>query len=539
MSGNDAVRDHSGEGVDDHGSHPPGTVQLLTSYSSTRGGELVLIPTPSDDYNDPLNWSMWRKCLSFGLLNSVTVATFTALSTLTIFWTQMQEEIDLSTQDFTYAQAIQLVGQACTCLFLLPIIRKYGRRPTCIVSSVIVCACSWWSVYMKSVPEVYLYNFFMGVAAEVNEATVQLSMEQIQSTFFLHQRGTTNSIYMASVLAGSFLTPMAAGVQAVDQGWRRSYLTLAVVMTVLAVLFLVIFEETKFEAPVLRGTAPGDGEAAHHGELAVDEKDGVSVQEDGEPRRAKPSFPRYLRLQFCSATDESLWRSYYQPVYACWLPHVIFASLQFASGVCWLVFMSSMISILFTAPPYNFDAAEVGFMFAGPCVGAVLGSLYGGPLVDKAVVWFARRNGGLFEPEMRLYLYPLPALLMSGGIVLFGVTADRGLHWIYPSIGGAFFSFGYGAVGDIAFTLVLDAFPNVFAQSFVCIAFFRNAVGITGPFSITPWLDAMSVTNMHILAGCLCIFINALALPLAIWGKKARIATAPRYNQVSRRLAEE
>lgn len=121
------------------------------------------------------------------------------------------------------------------------------------------------------------------------------------------------------------------------------------------------------------------------------------------------------------------------------------------------------------------------------------------------------------------------------------------------------FSFGYGAVGDIAFTLVLDAFPNVsllgknlplpcclvadrpqvFAQSFVCIAFFRNAVGITGPFSITPWLDTMSVTNMHILAGCLCILVNALALPLAIWGKKARVAIAPRYNQLSQRLAEE
>ncbi|PWI71494.1 hypothetical protein PCL_11588 [Purpureocillium lilacinum] len=533
MSGNPS-RGHAGEALDRQ-AHPPGTVQLLTSYDSTQSGELILIPTPSDDYNDPLNWSMWRKCLSFGLLNSVTTATFTALTTLTLFWTQMQEEIDLSTQDFTYAQAIQLVGQAFTCLALLPLIRKYGRRPTCIVSSVVVCACSWWSVYMKSVPEVYLYNFIMGMAAEVNEATVQLS---IQSTFFLHQRGTTNSIYMASVLAGSFLTPMAAGVQAVEQGWRASYRALAIVMTILAVLFIVAFEETKFEWTVFQGVA-AETEEATHAELTLDEKDGISMHGDGETGSERPSFPRYLRLQLFSTSNESLWRSYYQPAYACWLPHVIFASLQFASGVCWLVFMSSMISILFTAPPYNFDAAEVGYMFAGPCVGAVFGSLYGGPLVDKAVVWFARRNGGLFEPEMRLYLYPLPALLMSGGIILFGVTADRGLHWIYPSIGGALFSFGYGAVGDIAFTLVLDAFPNVFAQSFVCIAFFRNAVGITGPFSITPWLDTMSVTNMHILAGCLCILVNALALPLAIWGKKARVAIAPRYNQLSQRLAEE
>jgi len=229
---------------------------------------------------------------------------------------------------------------------------------------------------------------------------------------------------MASVLAGSFLTPMAAGVQAVEEGWRASYRALAIVMTLLAVLFIVAFEETKFESTVLQGAA-AETEEVTHAELTLDEKDGISMHGDGETGSERPSFPRYLRLQLFSTSNESLWRSYYQPTYACWLPHVIFASLQFASGVCWLVFMSSMISILFTAPPYNFDAAEVGYMFAGPCVGAVFGSLYGGPLVDKAVVWFARRNGGLFEPEMRLYLYPLPALLMSGGIILFGVTADR------------------------------------------------------------------------------------------------------------------
>lgn len=35
------------------------------------------------------------------------------------------------------------------------------------------------------------------------------------------------------------------------------------------------------------------------------------------------------------------------------------------------------------------------------------------------------------------------------------------MHYVYPSIGGAMFSFGVGSVCDISLTMVLDALPHV------------------------------------------------------------------------------
>lgn len=35
------------------------------------------------------------------------------------------------------------------------------------------------------------------------------------------------------------------------------------------------------------------------------------------------------------------------------------------------------------------------------------------------------------------------------------------MHWIYPSLGSGFFAFGFGAISDSTFTLVIDAYPNV------------------------------------------------------------------------------
>ena len=40
------------------------------------------------------------------------------------------------------------------------------------------------------------------------------------------------------------------------------------------------------------------------------------------------------------------------------------------------------------------------------------------------------------------------------------------MHWIYPSIGGAFFGFGLGAISDEALTLVIDCYAGVSTLSF-------------------------------------------------------------------------
>lgn len=358
----------------------------------------------------------------------------------------MLEDMEVTLQDLNNAQAAQLVGLALGCIVFIPFAKKYGRRSTYMVSTLLVTAAVWWSAFMRTPAEVILTNVLMGLAGATNETAVQMSVRihwgrgsdvfraadpppvQIRDMFFLHQRGSANGLYLIAVTAGSFLTPMAAGAQAFSSGWRSSYLTLAGWMTGLSLLFILSFEETKF-VPGTTGDDPDDEYGAGVGELYTlgPKLSRVDSEAPIRPphRRSRPPFPRYLRLQLLTRTDESLWRTLYQPVYSAWFPHVVFTFLEFASGVCWLVIVASVTSTVFSRPPYNFNPAQIGFMSAGPLAGSVLGSLYGGPLVDWAVVRFARRNGGVFEPEMRLWLMPLPAIAMSAGLAVFGITADR------------------------------------------------------------------------------------------------------------------
>ncbi|ETS87665.1 hypothetical protein PFICI_01493 [Pestalotiopsis fici W106-1] len=470
-------------------------------------------------------------------------AKYRRLSTQTTFWSQMLAEMDVSYSDLTNAQAVQLVGLAVGCILVIPCSQKYGRRSTYIFTTAALAGATWWAAYMKTTAEVLVTSVLFGLAGAPNEAVAQMTITDL---FFLHQRATANSIYLFAIMIGSFLTPMVAGYQASISGWRESYIALAISLSILTLIFIPLLEETKY-IPVIEDatTATERHDQSHPTDLPTktsqqhsnaNHEDNNAPNADRAVRTQQPTSWRQ-RMRLFTTTDEPLIKTIYYPIYTICLPHVIFTAVQFASCVCWLVVVSSMISIIFSAPPYEFDSAALGYMFTGPFIGAIFGSIYGGPLLDWAVIRFAKRNHGIFEPEMRLYLFPFQTVCLTAGLIMFGITADEGMHWIYPSIGCALFGFGMGATGDICFTMILDAYPELVPEIFVLITFIRNSISIPGPFSITPWLATMSVSNMFILSGFISLFLAVFCIPYIICGKRWRAATAPLYRRLCSEVA--
>lgn len=143
--------------------------------------------------------------------------------------------------------------------------------------------------------------------------------------FFLHNRGSANALYHFALSTAFSLVPMVAGTQALKFVWRSSAVTQAAVITGILFVFIVSFEETKF----VRDT----GEAVSE-DSEKDSVRGLVQAHPGSVRPRKP-FPRYLRLQLFTPTSESLGRLFIQPIHSWWLPHVIFTSLVFGTGLMW------------------------------------------------------------------------------------------------------------------------------------------------------------------------------------------------------------
>lgn len=65
----------------------------------------------------------------------------------------------------------------------------------------------------------------------------------------------------------------------------------------------------------------------------------------------------------------------------------------------------------------------------------------------------------------------------------------------------------------------------------------RNTLSVVVLFVLTPWIAAMGLQNSQILAAVFCFLFLLLPVPLLIWGKRIRVATAKRYEKMARRNA--
>ncbi|RAK95300.1 putative MFS transporter [Aspergillus ibericus CBS 121593] len=509
-------------------------------------GQVMLNPVPSSDPNEPLNWSTARKICNFTLVLAVTAAIFTALSIQAIFWQLMVVDLNVTYAQLNRTMSVNFVGLAMGCIFFIPLAKKFGRRPVYLASTALMLATSFWSANLNSLTELYATNLLQGLAGATNESIVQITIADL---FFVHHRGGMNALYMTMVMIGSFLSPMAAGTQATRQGWRASYRTLGICNAILFVLFVFFYEETKYTQVISGVDSPPEATVDVHQisvndtksdqnpdieYLAIRSETNVTPAGHHELDYTIPMKPWRQRFALITYTPEPIWPYYYRPFsVVASFPAVLFCAMQYAFGVVWLTILSTVLSLVFPLPPYLFTPEQIGFMSVGPFIGNLIGSFYGGFVGDRSLLFFSKRNKGYYEPEMRLYILHLPALALAGGLIMFGATIARGMHWIWPSVAGALFGFGLGSISDAALTLVIDSYRDITGDAFTGVAFIRNAISIGIPFATSPWLHRSGPRNMFIACGFISLAITLTIIPMVIWGKQMRKNTAERYRTIA------
>lgn len=137
------------------------------------------------------------------------------------------------------------------------------------------------------------------------------------------------------------------------------------------------------------------------------------------------SYRQRLAL-FSAASDfsvKSFLPLFYRPFVVLWrFPAVLLSASVYGFYIAAINILGVTQTTLYALPPYNFGTLGVATMNVPPAIGAVLGSAFGGPLVDRAIVFFASRNKGVYQPEMRFWLVAVPIASMLIGILLYGLS---------------------------------------------------------------------------------------------------------------------
>lgn len=358
----------------------------------------------------------------------------------TPLWVSINIETGVSLNDLNNAYATSSGALAVGCIFFVPLALKFGRRPVYIVTALVMTASAIWQGRAQTKGDFIGSNALAGLAGAVNEALFQVTVSDL---FFVHQRASANGLYLAAVTIGNYLGPVAAGYVAVSQGWRWAFYYLTIFMGITSLAMIVGLEESKFGSPTINGQAPSfsavrnSSSDSSNGKSAKEQADLALVTQatrDSVLQHSSIPIDNYWRRHRFITIDtdmsghkkNNLLRHVFQPFeILVQFPAVAFAALQYG----WLVSMLSVVAVtqatIYPAPPYNFSSASVGLMSLPPAIGALLGSLLGGPLVDLFAVQIAKRRGGIHEPETRIWLFMIPGCGMIVGALMYGLTIAK------------------------------------------------------------------------------------------------------------------
>lgn len=138
----------------------------------------------------------------------------------------------------------------------------------------------------------------------------------------------------------------------------------------------------------------------------------------------------------------------------------------------------------------------------------------------------------------------IPAIIGPCGLLMFGIGAQKSLHWAVLYVGFGFISI-VPAAASIAMTYVMDSYFEVAAEGLLVVNGIKNTAAFGFTYGFIPWTavagystvshpppfgpghvpSSVELTSKQQVFGTMAgiwIFTLLLAVPLYIWGARIR-----------------
>ncbi|KAF8857618.1 MFS general substrate transporter [Acephala macrosclerotiorum] len=513
----------------------PSNVKRIATLGTVRHrhehtNEIILVPTPSDDPNDPLNWSQPFKwymaiviCLAMFMCNFLAAGpTIAMVQTAQEFfpnWKQITlvSAISKTAYFFTTTALLQGTGN----LIWMPLVNKYGRRPIYLTSYTLYLICAIWASRTYTYGSFLAARILIGFAAGAAETMAPLSIADV---FFLHERGTVMAMYAAALVSGVSGGIIIAGLITIDHNWRYIYYVAIALIGATTILAYLTFPETAYRRDIEPDSCSENVQTLSD---IPDEKQAASSSTHHEAATNTPAKKSYIqRLAVFSGThtSESFWKLFIRPFGLILLPPILWCSLVQSATIGFIVAVTSNVASAYSTT-YNMQPYQTGLCFIAAIIGALIGVFCGGHVGDMTADFFTKRNGGIREPEMRLPAITISLITTPLALVLYGVGIEKQLHWMCPTVGLALLNFSIVQATNVALVYVIDAYRPIAGEVTLTTMAFKSAFGFLLSFYTNPWIAESGYIDAYGAMAGISAAVLLFWVPLYIWGKKIRHAT--------------
>ncbi|KAL8660849.1 MAG: hypothetical protein Q9202_006132 [Teloschistes flavicans] len=543
--------------MDEEAYHPPGTVRLVDVQSNLaqakhasgiRERDIVLVPAPSEDPDDPLNWSRGRKGLAVGCICVYTFTVGIASAAIYSVLEPIEQATGLTLGDLNAGTGYMFLFFGWGCLVFQPLALQYGKRPVYLLSVLATMAIMIWVPYTKTNGQWIASKILQGFFGAPVESLCEISVTDL---YFTHERGSYIALYGFALLSSSYLAPVLAGFINDGQGWEWVLYWCAILCGLGFLFLLFCMEETNYSRKTM--TVPDSDAEKQSSSLAAqtgnhntnnnDNPDTRTVDADIDPPKIphpKQPYRQKLKLFDRQLLDRPnrLRGMILRPLIFLTFPVIFYSGFSYGSNLVWFNVLNGTASLILSAKPYAFSSSMVGLSYISPLLGATLSMLYTGPLGDRFILYTARKNKGIMEPEHRLWLFTLSLILLPGGLLLWGVGAAHRVHWFGLVIAMGTLGFTSGLGLQLSLSYCIDSYRELSGEAVVTVILVRNTMSFAIGYGLTPWVTKLGLQNAFIVAAAAGLAQTLCFLVFVRYGRRLRSATEDRYRNYKAEMAD-
>ena len=335
-------------------------------------------------------------------------------------------------------------------LILAPLSETFGRRKlylACFAIFALLQIPTALSPNVESLIAVRTISGFFGSVGIANGGGT------ISDMFHPSERAGVFGWYLLGPLLGPTLGPLFGGIVVQYLGWRWIFWILTIVCTFNTVVGFFFLQESY--APVILEARKKSYEESAEG----NHKSYRMAGQDDRPFRSKlaSSMVRPLRILFT------------QPIV---FIMAVYQAILFGTTYSLYTNFESIYGTL-----YGFDTTTVGLMYLGPGLGFLAAVWFIVPKIDTVYNRLARQHGGEAQPEYRLPLANIGAVLIPSALFVFAWTVQYRVHVAVPLISTVFFGLGQITILSTCQNYYIDAFQKYAASAIAAGAVFRSIVG--------------------------------------------------------------